>query len=577
MRSGGPMRRAYESPHAPLYARGIVPDQLLASAVDRRGGVVAHLFLRAYRGLTSVPLDTEDGRALLQTRLAQFARVSVALSLTFLLISVPVTSRLPFGKFAVLAHVVATAVNFSMWIATRGPPRRTAALIAIDCFGTWADCGVFLGFGLLLPIWLRPELVQILCCVEILAVRAVIVPSAPRRTWLIGSVPLALAVWHAYSLYARTKLHPDAYPASTMAMIATVFALSALIVTTLISHTIFGLRERVRQAVQLGQYTLLEKIGEGGMGIVYRASHALLRRPTAIKLLPPDRAGEHNLRRFEREVQLTSLLTHPNTIAIYDYGRSAGGVLYYAMEYLEGVDLESLVALAGPQEPGRVVHLLSQVCGALEEAHRVGLIHRDIKPGNILACVRGGACDVAKVVDFGLVKELAGEPSVSSSALGQIVGTPLYMSPEAISRPGSLDATSDLYALAAVGYFLLTGEPPFVGRTVLEVCGHHLHTPVEPPSARLGRALPRELEQVLMRCLAKEPAQRLASAAELGASLRACRDVTPWNEELARAWWDAYGPAIAAHKGRAADPVARASTLELGTIAVDLHARGAPG
>lgn len=181
----------------------------------------------------------------------------------------------------------------------------------------------------------------------------------------------------------------------------------AVSIATLTSRVIYGLAQRARVATELGQYTLEEKIGEGGMGVVYRARHALLRRPTALKVLPRELAGERSIQRFEREVQLTSALSHPNTIAIYDYGRSPDGVFYYVMEYLDGITLEELVTHDGPQPTGRVVHLLKQVCGALQEAHEVKLIHRDVKPANIVLCVRGGVADYIKVLDFGLVKQTA--------------------------------------------------------------------------------------------------------------------------------------------------------------------------
>jgi serine/threonine-protein kinase len=278
------------------------------------------------------------------------------------------------------------------------------------------------------------------------------------------------------------------------------------------------------------------------MGVVWRARHAMLRRPTAVKLLRPERVGEASLRRFEREVQHMSQLTHPNTVAVYDYGRSPDGVFYYAMEYLDGLTLEEVVAGDGPQPPSRVVHVLKQVLGALAEAHGIGLVHRDVKPGNVILCERGGVPDVAKVLDFGLVKELESETGMSHD--GALVGTPLYLAPEAIRSPAA-DARADLYSVGAVVYFLLTGRPVFEGRTVIEICGQHLHADPVLPSARLGRRLPEALEAWVMACLEKDPARRPASAAEAAERLdRASPEA--WTAYDARAWWAGKGRSLAA-------------------------------
>ena len=315
------------------------------------------------------------------------------------------------------------------------------------------------------------------------------------------------------------------------------WSLCAVALSVLTSGVIYGLRRRVSEARRLGQYTLEEKIGEGGMGSVYRARHAMLRRPTAVKLLPPERAGASNLKRFEREVQTTAQLSHPNTVAIYDFGRTPDGVFYYAMEYLEGIDLQVLGREFGPQPPGRVIHLMSQVAGALEEAHAVGLIHRDVKPANIILCRRGGAPDVAKVVDFGLVRDLAAGGAATLSGLDLVTGTPLYLPPEAIRAPEAVDGRSDIYALGAVGYYLLAGRDVFAGATVVEVCAHHLHTRPEPPSVALGRPLPADLEILLLSCLEKDPARRPQTAGELEEELLACASAGEWGEREARRWW----------------------------------------
>jgi serine/threonine-protein kinase len=305
------------------------------------------------------------------------------------------------------------------------------------------------------------------------------------------------------------------------------------------------------------------------MGVVYRARHAMLRRPTAIKLLPPERAGETALKRFEREVQLTAQLTHPNTVAIYDYGRTPDGVFYYAMELLDGLNLQDLVRRCGPLPAGRVIHVLQQICGALAEAHGLGVVHRDIKPANVILGVRGGDPDVAKVVDFGLVTRLDTGNAAALATLDTapvIAGTPLYLSPEAITAPDQIDGRSDIYSLGAVGYLLLTGQPLFEGRTVAELCAHHLHTAPTPPSARLGFPVDGSLEALLLQCLAKAPADRPASALALHAALGNCPSAGSWTSEDARAWWRAHGAEVSRVRTGVADP-------DAATISVDIASR----
>jgi len=296
---------------------------------------------------------------------------------------------------------------------------------------------------------------------------------------------------------------------------------------------LFGISRRGgRPTPRAGQYALSEKIGEGGMGVVYKASHPLLERPVAIKLLPPERASRENIQRFQREVQRTSRLTHPNTISVYDFGRTRQGLFFYAMEYVDGLDLQTLVERHGALEPARVAHILSQLAGALSEAHAAGLIHRDVKPANLMLCERGGMLDVVKVLDFGLSQALDGQGAGPGDSL---VGTPLYLSPEALTAPGSLDARSDLYALGAVGYFLLTGTPPFCGKNVLEVCEQHLHDAPTSPSRRIATPIPRGLEALVMSCLSKAPEQRPASALTLQAALAPL--AAGWSQARAERWW----------------------------------------
>ncbi len=305
---------------------------------------------------------------------------------------------------------------------------------------------------------------------------------------------------------------PDAFLPSRRGAIgiASAGVLAALLglVTLTSLRTILRLR---RQVEKVGPYRLVARLGNGAMGVVWEARHALLRRPTAVKLLAPGTQGERTLARFEREVQLTAGLTHPSTIAIYDYGRTAEGVFYYAMELLRGINLTQLVEFDGPLPPGRVVHLLRQACGALAEAHAAGLIHRDIKPANLMICVCGGIPDFLKVLDFGLVKDVAaveraqeggtadhaGDAALSQD--GSLLGTPLYMAPEGMSSPSDVDARADLFALGAVGYFLLTGKSPFPGRTAIEVFKSERQGPPPPLSRAAPNPVPSCLEETIHR------------------------------------------------------------------------------
>ena len=334
----------------------------------------------------------------------------------------------------------------------------------------------------------------------------------------------------------------------------------SLIAGGLLSATrmIRRLRREVADARRVGQYTLLEKLGEGGIGIVYKARHALLRRPTAVKLLLPGRASEADVKRFEREVQITASLAHPNTIVIFDYGRTADRTFYYAMELLEGINLEQLVTRDGPVHPGRVVSILVQACGALSEAHAAGLIHRDIKPANLMLCQRGGVPDVVKVLDFGMVKERGVVSDVSQTGISY--GTPLYLAPEAISDPQTIDGRADLYALGLVAYYMLCGARAVVGVTLAEVLHQHLSVIPESPSHQLGKTLPRGLEAAVLRCLAKDPDDRPANAEALRQLLLSLDDVPAWTDGQARAWW--AGRVISDEHARARPPSAADMPVE---------------
>ncbi len=299
-------------------------------------------------------------------------------------------------------------------------------------------------------------------------------------------------------------------------------------------------REAAIEAKQLGQYKLEEQLGEGAMGVVYRGRHAMLRRPTAIKLLNADRVNDISIARFEREVQITSNLNHPNTVAIYDYGRTPEGIFYYAMEFLDGIDLQQLIDKYGPQPAGRVIFILQQICGSLYEAHSTGLVHRDIKPANIMINRRGGEGDVVKVLDFGLVKARSEQIGANDPGTDSMAGTPLYMSPESIQLPGSVDACSDIYAVGAVGYYLLTGHPVFEAETLSKLCQLHISEPPQPPSERLGTAVPTELEQAILNCLEKNRSKRPQTSRDLATMLSQCPAASDWSLDKADIWWSQH-------------------------------------
>ncbi len=296
-------------------------------------------------------------------------------------------------------------------------------------------------------------------------------------------------------------------------------------------------RKAAMKAKQLGQYALDDKIGEGAFGAVYRAHHALMRRPVAVKLLQTEKMNPNNAARFEREVQMTGQLTHPNTIALYDYGRTPEGIFYYAMEYLDGLTLDRLVKQYGAQPEGRVISILRQISGSLAEAHAIGLVHRDIKPANVFLTRRGGVPDFVKVLDFGLAKARVDEGQVELTGANVTLGTPLYMAPEAVEHPEMVDARSDLYSLGALGYFIVTGEAMFDCLTLGEVLMHQVKDLPVRPSERLGKPVSPDLEELLMRCLAKNPASRPVNARELDDALARCRSAADWTREQADEWW----------------------------------------
>jgi eukaryotic-like serine/threonine-protein kinase len=362
------------------------------------------------------------------------------------------------------------------------------------------------------------------------------IPNTWRRAALvIGAMALAPALLLAGTMLAiqEVALRINVFGATQFIAVLLIAAVASVFGTRLINT----LRHEVFEAKQLGQYRLVKLLGAGGMGAVYLAEHRMLKRPCAIKLIHPDRAGDPQvLARFEREVRMTARLSHWNTIEIFDYGRTEDGTFFYVMEYLPGLSLQELLEHYGPLPAERVVHLLRQVCQALREAHQVGLIHRDIKPGNIFAAQRGGLYDVVKLLDFGLVKPVGENPSTSLSHDGGISGTPLFMSPEQSRGLGSLDARSDIYSLGAVAYALLTGRPPFDSANTMDVLIAHARDEVVRPSERQAN-VPADLESVILRCLAKSPEGRFQDVDALDQALANCASADRWTQWHAVRWW----------------------------------------
>lgn len=399
------------------------------------------------------------------------------------------------------AHALVLCATFA---ALRFGVREPRAMRALDIFAT-ASTAVTAAVALsAVPRALTIDVSVVSFFVLFFTLRAALVPSKPWVATLIAAVSAIPFTIGLSNMYERA-LVPDPSGATLAALRAMLGGIAGVY---LVSKTIYGLRRVVEQAVQLGQYVVHEKIGEGGMGTVYRASHAMLKRPTAIKLIAPDKASKTAIARFEREVMAASRLSHPNNVAIYDFGRTAGGVFYYAMELLDGEDLQSLVDREGPQSVVRTLHILRQLAAALGEAHEAGLVHRDVKPANIMLCTRGGVRDFVKVLDFGLVKDIAMPESTKITAETSITGTPLYMAPEGIAAPERVGPPTDVYGVGCVAYFLLTGRPPFLGKNIVEVCAAHIGVAPEPPSLHAPGPVPNELDTLIVHCLAKDPHRR---------------------------------------------------------------------
>jgi serine/threonine-protein kinase len=394
-----------------------------------------------------------------------------------------------------------------------------------------------------LPILLAFVKDGVIQMMTLMVIYGTLIPNPPLKAAKVVALMFTVPVV-ATSLL---KLHPDspamvaelgkAEEAGSNLLFLTIGAMLAVCGSFLVNR----LRTALHEARKFGQYRLIRRLGTGGMGEVYLAEHALLKRPCALKLIRPESGSDPMaLARFEREVQSSAQLNHHNTIQIYDYGHANDGTFYYVMEYLKGLSLAELVRDQWPLPAGRVIYLLRQVCAGLAEAHALGLVHRDLKPANVFVAVHGGECDVVKVLDYGLVK-VTGDPRAATlTAEMTVSGTPAYMAPEQATADRSLDTRADIYALGAMMYFTLTGRPPFDGTSAFAVMMAHVRDAVTPPSQILS-GIPADLELIVLRCLAKRPEDRFASVRDLSDALAGCQSAGEWDAARAEAWWRGRG------------------------------------
>lgn len=425
--------------------------------------------------------------------------------------------RRKFSPRVLMALGLVFGVYVAMWLSvgeTFGLVRHKFGPIAYFSFTqAWV---VF--FPAIVPYRLRATVVTVV----------LMSAMAPTSRWVVQSIG-----W--------IELPEDSQP-------SLIFMMSfSAILGVAVSQVVYKLGKSVKAARELGSYHLEEMLGKGGMGEVWRASHKMLARPAAVKLIRKDAAGSGEdggmtlLKRFENEAQATASLRSPHTIQIYDFGLSPDGTFFYVMELLDGVDLETLVEKQGPQPAERVIFLLEQACHSLHEAHQTGLVHRDIKPANLFVCKYGSDYDFLKVLDFGLVKEHKDEVDTAKlTQHGSVVGTPGYLPPELALGKSKVDGRADLYALGCVAYWLLTGKLLFDTETPMEMVVKHVNETPRPPSTRSELVIPPELEKIVMSCLEKDPAKRPQSAGELAESLKSCPREKEWTPQRAEKWWGVH-------------------------------------
>jgi hypothetical protein len=509
-------------------------------------------------GILQRGLDTSNGVDFVRERLALVGKTLFIVSLgfyLFLLVSMVLVGGAPFAAVVkgpvAYGHLAASATMGLLWLLAS----RTS--FSVMGLGTLDALSIAVGGGFLSLMTMDDggQVLQVLLALTVTVMtRAILVPSRPRRTMVLSALAFLPTVLICISKHDPTALLPGFtadFQKQYMTLNTVLWSILGTTLATIVSRVIYGLRRQVAEANELGQYVLEERIGGGGMGEVWRARHRLLIRPAAIKLIRPQMFGDPQLllRRFEREARATAALKSPHTVQLYDFGATEDGRLYYVMELLDGLDLDTLVHQYGPLPAERVVHILRQVCSSLQDAHANGLVHRDIKPANIVVSRAGTTFDFAKVLDFGLVKldapRNSGEDAAKLSAEGSTSGTPAFMAPEVVLGAADTDHRVDLYALGCVAYWLLTGRLIFEGNTLVQMMYHHAHTPPPRPSMTSGIPFPATLEDLVMECLEKDPARRPANAETVSTRLDATALESAWTVERAEHWWAMHRPADA--------------------------------
>jgi eukaryotic-like serine/threonine-protein kinase len=512
---------------------------------------------QARRWLQDSGLDTSNGLEFVQQRIALFAKIIALISLAFLVIGVigGTVFELPHrAGLASIAHLLGLALLTAVWLlCLRG--RFTLSTLA------WLDAVSLIGACTAWAFFIEPPLVEsihgavVSVAMTVLA-RTIMVPSKAARTLtltVVAVLPVTALMWLSLTTFRAVDPTVDQSALTMTAVFQTLLLIALTWMATITSRTLYDLRRSVREANELGQYALEEKLGAGGMGEVWRARHRLLVRSAAVKLIRPELlASGHTspsevLRRFEREAMATAALRSPHTVQLYDFGQADDGTLFYAMELLSGIDLERLVSRFGPMPAERAVHVLKQVCHSLDEAHQNGLTHRDIKPANIFISGTGTELDFVKVLDFGLVRlrPIQAEEAVTLTADAGVRLTPAYAAPEIARGEDSYDHRVDIYAVGCVGYWLLTGKLVFEAGTAMEMLFDHSRTPAPRLQSRTELPIPSDLEQIVMDCLEKDPARRPQTADVLVRRLSALHMSTPWTHERAERWWRDHLPSPA--------------------------------